>query len=70
MNMFFEFIIIILKIYLSRFIEIQTNVKIIEIHATRWNIWFYFFQVNEGLKDIFVFSNCAYYSNNTFNFNV
>lgn len=27
MNMFFEFIIIILNIYLSRFIEIQTNVK-------------------------------------------
>jgi hypothetical protein len=27
MNMFFEFIIIIFKIYLSRFIEIQTNVK-------------------------------------------
>jgi hypothetical protein len=33
-------------------------------------IYDFFFQVNEGLKDIFVFSNCAYYSNNTFNFNV
>jgi hypothetical protein len=42
----------------------------IKVHASKWNIWFFYFQVNGNLEDTYVSSNCAYYSHNTLNVKV
>jgi hypothetical protein len=39
-----------------------------KVVASRWNIDFLNFQINEGLENIYVFLNCAYYYHNIFNF--